>query len=334
MFTFGILGQNQNFDPLLLLIIAIILDALFGDLKVLFRFIDHPVILIGKVISIFDRKLNREKRNELDRVFRGAFTVFLLTIGSGLFGYSITWLSYHHPLGWVLELFLLTSLLAGRSLYDHVLEVANSLKVSLDDGQKAVAHIVGRNPRALDKFGVARAAIESAAENLSDGVVAPIFWYIIFGFPGLLVYKTMNTMDSMIGHKTPKYEAFGMAAARLDDALNIIPARLTALFIILASFFVPTSSPTNSLKTVIRDSHKHRSLNAGWPEAAMAGALKIALAGPRHYKNSIINDPWIGNGSAKVLVKDISRALYLYSVANLINLGWVSSVMLIRVSLS
>ena len=334
MYTFGILGENQPFDPLVLLILAIILDAILGDMAFLFKIIKHPIVIIGKIINFLDQKLNRKKRGESDRAIRGALSVLAMVFLSGIFGYSVSWLSFNHPIGWVVELFILLTLLAGRSLFDHVKDVANALKLSVEDGRNAVSHIVGRDAKQLDAFGVARAAIESTAENFCDGVIAPVFWYILFGLPGLIIYKTINTMDSMIGYKNSKYKAFGMTAARLDDILNLIPARLSALFLILASFFTPNASPLNSIRTVFRDSNKHRSMNAGWPEAAMAGALNVALAGPRRYTNSVANDPWIGNGSAKALITDINRALFIYIIANLINLVWISSLVIIRLNLT
>src|SRR5690606_17129842 len=160
---------------------------------------------------------------------------------------------------------------------DHVRAVAVGLGDNLEAGRAAVSHIVGRDPAQLDEHGVSRAAIESLAENFGDGVIAPVFWYVLFGFPGLLVYKTVNTMDSMIGHRTERYRAFGMVAARLDDALNYFPARLSALMIALAAAVSPKANPFRAIKTMVRDAGKHRSFNAGWPEGAMAGALGIAL---------------------------------------------------------
>ncbi len=334
MYSFGILDGNHAFDPLALLIIAIIIDTAVGDMPIVFKFIKHPIVIIGNAIGYLDRKLNRKKRGATDRAIRGALSVLILVLMSGCFGVCISWLSFNYIFGWAIELFFLITFLAGRSLFDHVKNVRNALKINLRKGQDAVSHIVGRDPFKLDHHGVSRAAIESLAENLSDGVVAPVFWYILFGFPGLIIYKTINTMDSMIGYKNPKYLAFGMAAAKLDDILNILPSRMTALFLILASFFVPRASPASASKIVLRDAHKHRSMNAGWPEAAMAGALKISLAGPRRYEKSVVNDSWIGNGTAKVSITDINQALFIYAIASLINLAWVTSIFVIRLNLT
>jgi len=333
MFTFGMAGEGQAFDPLILLILAIILDTYLGEMAFLFRFVKHPIVAIGSAITFLDNKLNREKRGDMDRAIRGALTVIVMVTGSGAIGALIAWLSLHHTFGWPLELLLITILLAGRGLYDHVRDVAKALRSGLEPGREAVSHIVGRDPTQLDKHGVARAAIESAAENLCDGVIAPIFWYVLFGFPGLLVYKTVNTMDSMIGHRNSKYRAFGMTAARLDDVLNFIPARLTGLFLVFAAFFTPGANPANAFKAMMRDSGKHKSVNAGWTEAAMAGALNLALAGPRRYVNTVVDDAWMGDGTAKAGPKDIDRALYMYTVANLINVVWVGAIAVIRFDL-
>ncbi|NQW01292.1 MAG: cobalamin biosynthesis protein, partial [Rhodospirillales bacterium] len=209
MYTFGMAGSEQAFDPLILLILAIFFDGYVGEMRGLMRFIKHPVALIGDLVDFLDRKLNRDKRGDMDRAIRGALTVVIVVTASGAVGVGIAWLTLNHTFGWVLELILLTLLLAGRSLYDHVKEVAKALEIGLEPGRQAVAQIVGRDPQQLDIHGVCRAAIESCAENLCDGVVAPVFWYVLFGFPGLIIYKSVNTMDSMIGHKNAKYRAFG-----------------------------------------------------------------------------------------------------------------------------
>jgi len=185
----------------------------------------------------------------------------------------------------------------------------------LDGGRKAVRHIVGRDPMSLDVHGVARAAIESLAENFSDGVVAPVFWYLLLGLPGLLAYKMANTLDSMIGHRTPRYRAFGWAAARLDDVLNTVPAPLSGMLFAMAAVFAKNGRPAHAFTIMLRDGRKHHSPNAGWPESAMAGALGLALAGPRRYPEGLVADPWLGDGSARAGVSDISRGLQLYRLA-------------------
>jgi adenosylcobinamide-phosphate synthase len=333
MLSFGMVDGGEGFDPLILLVVALFLDAYLGDTRMIFRFIKHPVEVIGAMVGFLDRRLNRERRGEMDRAVRGALSVVAVVIVVLFAGIAVAWLSLNHEWGWIIELFLVTTLLAGRSLFDHVKAVARGLSDSLEQGREAVSHIVGRDPSRLDEHGVARAAIESAAENLCDGVVAPVFWYILFGFPGLIIYKAVNTMDSMIGHKTAKYRAFGMTAARLDDVLNIIPARLTGLFFVMGALFVPKTRPLAALKVMLRDSGKHRSMNAGWPEAAVAGALGIALAGPRRYSGRVVDDAWMGDGTAQVTIQHINLALYLYAVTALINVMWVGAIAVIRFSL-
>ncbi|HJN24523.1 MAG TPA: adenosylcobinamide-phosphate synthase CbiB [Rhodospirillales bacterium] len=332
MLTFGFAGGEHGFDPLSLLLMALLLDACLGDARMPFRLFRHPVEMIGALVDWFDRKLNRENRPAVDRVIRGALVVIVVAGLAGGVGWCASWLTQHHDFGWALELFLLTALLAGRGLYDRVRAVGVGLDHSLEEGREAVSHIVGRAPRHLDEHGVARAAIESCAENFSDGLIAPVFWYVLFGLPGLMVYKAVNTMDSMIGHMTPRYRAFGMTAARLDDVLNLIPARLSGLFLALAAIFTPGAHPLKALKTMLRDSGKHRSMNAGWPEGAAAGALDIALAGPRRYSQEVIDDAWIGEGTARVTVQHIRRMLYLYVAASLINGVWVAVLAVIRMS--
>ncbi|MDA0306008.1 MAG: adenosylcobinamide-phosphate synthase CbiB [Proteobacteria bacterium] len=332
MLIFGMTGRG-GFDPLVLLLLALIIEAYLGEMKAVFKHVRHPVRIIGDAIDFFDRKLNRENRSQGARAIRGLLVVLAIVLAAFTIGWMVAWLSLHHPWGWIIEFAGVVTLLAARGLYDHVKAVSKGLRESVEAGRDAVRHIVGRDPASLDGHGVARAAIETLAENFCDGVVAPVFWYALFGFPGLLVYKAVNTMDSMIGHRTPKYRAFGMTAARLDDVLNFIPARLSGLFIVFASLFVPTAKPGQALKVMLRDSHKHKSFNAGWPEGAMAGALGLALAGPRHYAGQTVNDPWVGDGSAKAEAKDISRSLYLYVIACLINVFWVAAIAMVRFSL-
>ena len=219
------------------------------------------------------------------------------------------------PVGSGVLILAASSLLAQRSLHEHVRAVAEALETNgLEAGRAAVAMIVGRNPDRLDEAGVARAAIESLAENFSDGVVAPAFWLIVGGLPSAMCYKATNTADSMIGHRTPRYHAFGWAAARLDDVINLPASRLSALFLVLAAAAIG-ASPRGALQAVWRDARRHRSPNAGWPEAAMAGALGLRLAGPRVYGETLIDDAFMGNGRREATAADIIRALRFYRAA-------------------
>lgn len=329
MLPLGYTIGPASLDPLILLLLALAIDAVAGEMPLVFRVLPHPVKLIGQAIARGERKLNRSWRSERDRTVRGAVFLLLMLAGAVLIGRAVTLLGQAVPRGWLLELVLTAVLLAQRSLYDHVRAVQAALRRGgLPAGRQAVAMIVGRDPNSLDEHGVARAAIESCAENFSDAVVAPVFWYVIAGFPGLLVYKTVNTLDSMIGHRNDRYRAFGMAAARCDDLLNLAPARLSGLIISVAALFVPQASPQRALRVMIRDARHHRSPNAGWPEAAMAGALDLALAGPRQYPGLIVNDRWIGDGRARAEAGDIGRALMVFAVACLLNAGLVVTVFL------
>jgi adenosylcobinamide-phosphate synthase len=309
-------------DPLLLLVAGLLIDALLGDMPAIFRHIDHPVVIAGRAIAFFDRKLNRENRSETSRRDRGIVTVILLVAAAAAAGLAFERVCRGHLLGAVVEALLIAVLVAQRSLYEHVAAVAKALDAGgLAAGRAAVRHIVGRDPMSLDRHSVARAAIESLAENFSDGVVAPVFWYLLLGLPGLFAYKMANTLDSMIGHRTPHYRAFGWAAARLDDFLNLVPAPLSGLLLAAGAVLADRCRPDRALVIMIRDGRKHHSPNAGWPESAIAGALGLALAGPRRYPEGLVDDPWLGDGSARAATSDILRALHLYRLACLIEGG-------------
>ncbi|MFN7596100.1 MAG: adenosylcobinamide-phosphate synthase CbiB [Cereibacter sp.] len=261
-----------------LLVPALLLDAAFGEPNWLWSRLPHPAVVMGRAVGWLDAKLNRGE----NRKAKGVLALLVLVLGAGLAGAAIASL----PDGGLLEVLAAAILLAQRSLVDHVRAVGDALRLSLSDGRRMVARIVGRDTTALDEAGVARAAIESAAENLSDGVVAPALAFLVFGLPGLMIYKITNTADSMIGHRTARHEQFGWAAARFDDLLNWIPARLTAALILLAhGRFDPAP--------VLRDGPLHRSPNAGWPEAAMAVVLDVALSGPRSYNGVMTAFPWV-----------------------------------------
>ncbi len=307
-------------EPAAMLLLALGLDALAGDMRALFRYVPHPIVLIGRMVGFYDRRLNREQRSESARRWRGIVTVAIV-VGVSV---AIAWFTHvvlaKYRWGWAVETFVIAVLVAQRSLHDHVAAVGKALAGGgIDAARREVAHIVGRDPDALDAHGVARAAIESLFENFADGVVAPVFWYLLLGLPGIVALKAINTLDSMIGHKTPRHRAFGEAAARLDTAVMFLPARLAGLFIVLAAVIVPAGRPVAALRTMLRDARKHRSFNAGWPEGAAAGALDIALAGPRRYHGELVEDAWIGAGRARVTHDDVTRALSLYVVACLVH---------------
>jgi adenosylcobinamide-phosphate synthase len=225
---------------------------------------------------------------------------------------------------------LSSTLMAQRSLAEHVRAVADALENGgLSAGRDAVSQIVGRDKNTLDEAGVSRAAVESLAENFSDGVAAPLFWLVVGGLPGAALYKAINTADSMIGHKSDRYLAFGWAAARADDLANLPASRLAALWIVLAALLTPKASGVEALKATLRDARLHRSPNAGWPEAAMAGALGLKLGGPRIYSGAIVEDHWMGRGRAKLTSSDIRAALRVYRAACLIQAATVAAIAVI-----
>ena len=313
-------------EPILLLFVALVVDGLVPEPRRLYRVVPHPVIAIGAAVGWLDRRLNRPERSDRDRVVRGTLVVILLGALAGLAGWSVGFLVRHLPFGWIAELVFVVVLLAQRSLFKHVRAVVRPLENDdLSTARDAVSHIVGRDPANLDRHGIARGAVESLAENYADAVVAPAFWYVLLGLPGLFIYKAVNTMDSMIGHPTARYASFGMVAARLDDVLNYLPARLSGLLLAIAALFTPTANPMRALYIMSRDARKHRSVNAGWPEGAMAGALELSLAGPRRYTDHVVEDNWIGEGSARLEPRDVRRALYLFVVACVINAGVVGA---------
>ncbi|NSX53975.1 adenosylcobinamide-phosphate synthase CbiB [Parasulfitobacter algicola] len=256
---------------------ALILDAILGEPKWLWDRIPHPAVLIGRAISWLETRFN----NDPARRIKGTEVVALLSFAAIALGYGLS------LLGPVAEILVAAILLAQKSLTQHVRAVADALRLSVPAGRQAVAMIVGRNTKDMTESDVSRAAIESAAENLSDGVIAPAFWFLVAGLPGLLLYKIVNTADSMIGHRTEQFEKFGWAAARLDDVLNWIPARLTPVLMALAY------ARLDVFKTLRRDARLHRSPNAGWPEAAIAVLLNTPLSGPRSYDGKRQDFPWV-----------------------------------------
>lgn len=296
------------------LLIALAVDAWIGDPENLYRRIPHPAALIGRVIAWADLKLNRESDAPGRRRHMGLGFAALLAAGAFLLGWALQTLLLALPLGWLWLALAMSTLLAQKSLYRHVADVAQALRLSgLEGGRIAVARIVGRDPNQLDEPAVSRAAVESLAENFADGVVAPAFWGALFGLPGLLCYKAINTADSMIGHKSPRHLQFGWAAARLDDLVNLPASRLAGLLLAAGALIQPGADAAGSLKAMWRDAKHHRSPNAGWPEAAMAGALGFALNGPRVYGGVPVNDGWMNDGGRSTLgAPDIWDALRLY----------------------
>jgi adenosylcobinamide-phosphate synthase len=296
--------------------LALLIELMLGYPDVLVRAVGHPVTWIGRLIDYLDRGLNRNADAPAWRRAAGVFALAILVIIVAMAAWTVETVLLRLPFGILLLALAASTLLAQTSLYAHVARVAVALEENLEAGRKAVAQIVGRDPEALDEAGVARAAIESLAENFSDGVVAPAFWLALAGLPGAVVYKAINTADSMIGHRTPRHEAFGFAAARLDDLVNLPASRLSALCIVAAAAFSPGASAAAAWRAVRRDASHHRSPNAGYPEAAMAGALGLGLAGPRRYGGVVVDDAVMGDGRRAAGPADIRAALALYRRAD------------------
>lgn len=303
------------------MVVAMAVDALLGWPSELFALIGHPVTWLGRLIAGIDTGWNRVSHPPALRRAAGiAGTLLVIALAVALGWLLQSLLQFLFPWIWIqiaLVGVLAWPLVALRSLHDHVAAVANPLLGGdIATAREAVSRIVGRDPAALDEAGVARAAIESLAENASDGIVAPVLWGALFGLPGILGYKAINTLDSMIGHRSERHEAFGWAAARIDDVANFIPARLTGfLFVLLAQ------RRSEALSCMMRDARRHRSPNAGWPEAAMAGALRVRLSGPRIYHGSATDEPWLNEGARDPLAADIVEGLTIYRRAMLLLAG-------------
>jgi adenosylcobinamide-phosphate synthase len=297
------------------LLLALALDACFGDPRRLWGRVPHPVVLMGRAIARLEARRLDLATPAIVQVRRGRNASLLVIGASMLFALAVQELCIRLPLGWLLLGLTMSTLIAARGLYDHVAAVAAGLEQGLEGGRQAVAHIVGRDPASLDAHGVARAAIESTAENFADGVVAPLLWGVVLGLPGMAAYKAINTLDSMIGHRSPRYRYFGRFAARLDDVANWLPARLSALLILAAALCLPGTTPAAGWRAMSRDAPRHRSPNAGWPEAAMAGALGLSLAGPRRYAGNLVDDAWMGAGRAAATPADVCRALRVLVIA-------------------
>lgn len=289
-----------------MMLVALALDLVLGWPKALYERIGHPVTWLGALIAALEQRWNTDQPA---RRTRGTALAVLVIGLAALVGLG---LQLALPSGWVgivLGGVLAWPLVAMRSMHAHVAAVLHPLQDDdLPTARHAVSMIVGRDPAQLDPAGVSRAALESLAENTSDGIVAPVFWGAVLGLPGIAAYKAINTLDSMIGHKSVRYLEFGWASARIDDLVNLIPARLTGLVFALVSGRVRAS-----LACMWRDARQHRSPNAGWPEAAVAGALAVRLSGPRSYGAEVTQEPWVNAGAADPTAADLRRGLALYA---------------------
>jgi adenosylcobinamide-phosphate synthase len=306
-------------ETLLLLLLALLLDRVVGDPDWLWRRVPHPVVLFGRAIGLMDKLFNGKRLSADTKRFNGAVCIAVLLAASALSGFVVhRLLASLGILGALVEIVIVAVFLAQKSLYDHVRAVSSGLKRDgLAGGRQAVSMIVGRDPATLDEPAICRAGIESLAENFSDGVVAPALWYALLGLPGLFAYKMLNTADSMIGHKNAKYLDFGRASARLDDFANWPAARFSIFLIAVGAWAVKgRAAARHAVGTALRDAGLHRSPNSGWPEAAMAGALGIGLAGPRIYGGTRVDEPMMNaSGRTVATVADIDLSLRIFSGA-------------------
>ena len=291
---------------------AVLVERFIGYPTGVFRILGHPVQWMGAVIGWLDETFNTAPGEPVAGKLRGGCAVLLLLAFTVLPAWMLSDVLGRMAGGWILDALVATAFIAQKSMRDHVRDVAHALSSSVAEGRNAVARIVGRETRKLDESGVAKAALESLAENTSDGIVAPVFWYAVLGLPGLVAYKAINTADSMIGHKTQKHLHFGYVAAKLDDLINLPASRLTAFLFAAAAAVGDIQAGENALRAVWRDAGKHRSPNAGWPEAAMAGALGLQFGGPRHYEGELVFLPCMGGGREQLSRGDIYAGLKLY----------------------
>ena len=297
--------------------LAVLLEAMLGYPAALVRRVGHPVIWIGRLIVLLDHTLNRPGLAPPWRKVMGAVAVVILVVAAAAPAAALEWVLRPLPFGLLALGLIGSTLIAQRSLHWHVAHVAAALEGgSLEEARKAVSHIVGRDPQTLDREGVARAAIESLAENFSDGVVAPTLWMCVGGLAGGAAYKALNTADSMIGHMTPRHAAFGWAAARTDDYVNLPASRIAGALLIAAAAFTTGADPRAAHRAMLRDAPRHRSPNAGWSEAAMAGALGLKLNGPKVYAGVYTQDAYMGDGRREATAADVRAALRLYRRAD------------------
>ena len=295
--------------------LAIIMERLFGYPKPLYDKIGHPVEWIGAILAKLETLLYDPDAEPMQSRLRGLAALLALLLIVAIPAVLVASVLSTFKFGWIIEALLATALIAQHSLHEHVSAVGKGLDTSLSEGRKAVAKIVGRDPAALDESGVVKGALESLAENASDGIVAPVLWYALLGLPGIVAYKAINTADSMIGHKSERYIYFGWASARLDDLINLPASRLTGLLFAAAAAWNDRERGKIAVRAMWRDAPKHQSPNAGWPESALAASLGAKFGGPRSYDGSRVNLPWMGEGRETLNRDDIRKGLRLYATA-------------------
>ena len=297
---------------LLVALAALIFERLVGYPDWLYKMVRHPVVWIGALISILDRILNREKLRPDSRRVKGAFALFIVIFVVQIIAVFISFFLRLFVGGLLIEAVLASTMLAQKSLRDFVEEVGKALGESVEKGRAAVSHIVGRDPSQLSESKVAKAAVESLAENTADGVIAPLFWMMLFGLPGAALYKAINTADSMVGYRNEKYMDFGWASAKLDDLVNYLASRLCGFLFVATGCLRQKWSAKQAYQVMMRDAGNHVSPNAGWPEAAMAGALDLKLGGPRSYEGQHVDLATMGHGRDFLTKTDIKIAVEFF----------------------
>ncbi|HQY72303.1 MAG TPA: adenosylcobinamide-phosphate synthase CbiB [Aestuariivirga sp.] len=295
--------------------LALLVERLFGYPKPLYDKIGHPVEWFGSVLKKLEALLYDPQAEPMQARLRGLAVLLALLLIVTIPAVFVASILSTLKFGWIVEALLATALIAQHSLYEHVSAVGKGLDISLNEGRKAVARIVGRDPAALDESGIVKGALESLAENASDGIVAPVLWYALLGLPGIVAYKAINTADSMIGHKSERYIYFGWAAARLDDLINLPASRLTGFLFAAAAAWNDQERGKIALQAMWREAPKHQSPNAGWPESALAASLGVKFGGPRSYEGARVDLPWMGEGRETLNRDDIRKGLRLYGTA-------------------
>lgn len=295
--------------------LALLVERLFGYPKPLYDKIGHPVEWFGTVLKKLEALLYDPQAEPMQARLRGLAVLLALLLIVTIPAVFVASILSTLKFGWIVEALLATALIAQHSLYEHVSAVGKGLDTSLNEGRKAVARIVGRDPAALDESGIVKGALESLAENASDGIVAPVLWYALLGLPGIVAYKAINTADSMIGHKSERYIYFGWAAARLDDLINLPASRLTGFLFAAAAAWNDQERGKLAVLAMWRDAPKHQSPNAGWPESALAASLGVKFGGPRNYEGARVDLPWMGEGRETLNRDDIRKGLRLYGTA-------------------
>ena len=332
MFLIGISGQSGGFDPLVLLLAGLLVEALVGNVSNSSDWAGNPSNFIRRYVLWCNHKLNRESRSEGDRAIRGGLALLLLVTFLGGLGWLIASLSQEIHLIWLLEVGLIVFSINQRGTHAQIQRIIRALNIKdVDAANRVLSQATYKTVDQMDTVEIFRSGIELCAIALTKDVFAPVFWYILFGLPGLLVFSSVSIMSQTVGDKTKKYRAFGFAASRLDDILKFVPARIAGVFVVIAAIFVPTAKPKKSFQVMFRDAAKYHSLITGWPLSAMAGALRIAIPSSRKLLSEVVPVSWIGNGSAKITARDISLVLYLFSVSCLLNVAFVAGLTALRI---